>query len=260
MARGDKRRAEEQIRHLLQRGLEAYRRRIRQRASAILREFLQTQRLPKKLMLRDVQDIVEAVFGRRHRVPWLYRYLAEKKPWLARKWAWYLRNKTYWREKLEVLARELQLYRRYGDLIRKGDIYYALALMSAWADSYELTENELCTAVHALGPLGAATPYFRRITVYGSFSRFARYIKRLWPRRTYRVIIVLKDRSRTAEREADKGGEYIRDFGMGRKRYWIYSFRVLGKELPELVRQFEDELEVLQIWTLDPVPSSAQCR
>ena len=69
----------------------------------------------------------------------------------------------------------------------------------------------------------------------------------------------LDERDPRADKIADRGGVYITDFGQGRKKYGIYSFRVYGKELPSLVRMFGDELMVMQIWTIDPAPVAPEC-
>jgi hypothetical protein len=255
-----KRRTEEQVRYLLQRGLELHREKIRRRASMLIAEFLGIKRLPRRLTFRDVEHLIEAIFRGRTQVKWMYDWaLRYRGRWLAIKWAWYIRQKTYWRERFEEIAGAVDLYRRQYQALKKADIYYYLARLSAWADSYEKVEPEVCTAVRALGPVGEAVRFFRRITVYDGFMRLAMEVARAWPNRRYRVILALEDRDPKADRIADKGGVYITDFGQGRKRYGIYSFRVYGKELPQLVRQFGDELMVLQLWTIDPAPIAPEC-
>ena len=260
MSRRVYRSTEEHARYLLQRGLELYRKRIRARASQIIREFLGVARLPRRLTFRDVELILEAVFKGRTRVPFMFEWTMRfRGRWLAIKWAWYLRTKTYWRERLEELYKGLQEYRRQLALIRQGDIYWWLGRLSGWADSYEATEPEICTAVRSLGPAGEAVRYFRRITAWDGFNKLAWAVARNWPNRRYRVIIALHGRHPIADREADKGGVYVTDFGTGRKKYAIYSFRVYGKELPGLVRTFKDDIMVLQLWTIDPVPVAPEC-
>jgi hypothetical protein len=255
-----RRKTEEQTRYLLQRGLELHREKIRRRTSMLIAEFLGIRRLPRRLTFRDVEHLIEAVFRGHTQVRWMYEWVMRYRGrWLAIKWAWYIRQKTYWRERFEELARAVDLYRRQYQALKKADIYYYLARLSAWADSYEKVEPEICTATRALGPVGEAVRFFRRITVYDGFMRLATEVARAWPNRRYRVILALEDRNPQADREADKGGVYITDFGQGRKRYGIYSFRVNGKELPNLVKEFSDELMVMQIWTIDPAPIAPEC-
>ena len=253
------RRTEEQTRFLLQRGLELYRRRIRQRASAILREFLGVERLPRALTFRDVLDLVEAVFRGYRRVPWMYEWtLRYRGRWLAIKWAWYIRNKTYWREKFEKLAREIEVYRRMYRMATKYP-YDLLAHMSAWMDSYTLTEPELCTARQRFGDLAEILTRVRRLVLLDSFYRAALAIRGTWPNRMYRVVLFLTQRNRMADVTAEKGGAYFRDIGYGSGKYWVYSFRVYGKQVPQLIRQFEDDLEAAVLWTLDPPPAAENC-
>jgi hypothetical protein len=260
MTRRVYRSTEEQTRYLLQRGLELYRRRIRARVSRLIREFLRVERLPRRLTFRDVEAVLEAVFKGRTRVPFMYQWTMRfRGRWLAVKWAWYLRTKSYWRERLEELYKGLQEYRRQLALVREGDVWWVLGRLSGWADSYDATEPEVCTAVKALGPVGEAVRFFRRITVWDHFLRVAVAVARNWPNRRYRVILALHDRHPIADREADRGGVYVRDFGAGRKKYAVYSFRVYGKDLPELVRTFKDDIMVLQLWTIDPPPIAPEC-
>ena len=255
-----KRRTEEQNRYLLQRALEIYRKRIRQRASSVIAEFLGTRRPPIRPTVPQVRELVKAVFEGRRRVPWFYELvLRHRGRWLAIKWGWYIREKTYWREKFEDLARMLELYDKYYQMLRKGYIEYVLAEISAWADSYDIVEPELCTARLAKGPAGEAVRFFRRVTLYEGFRRFAFWLARLWPNRRYKVIIVIRQRNKQLEKIADKGGLYVRDFGFGSRRYWIYSFRVYGKDLQELLRPYLDIIEVLQVWTIDPPPIAPEC-
>jgi len=260
MSRRVYRSSEEQIRHFLQRGLELYRKRVRARASQIIREFLGVQRLPRKLTFRDVEAFLEAVFKGRTKVPFMFEWTMRfRGRWLAIKWAWYLRRKTYWRERLEELYKGLMEYKRQLSLLKEGDVYWWLGRLSGWADSYEVTEVEICTAVRAVGPVGEAIRYFRRITVWDSFLKTALAVARNWPNRRYRVVLALHDRHPVADREADRGGVYVTDFGAGRKKYAIYSFRVYGRDLPELVRTYRDDIMVMQLWTIDPVPVGPEC-
>jgi len=255
-----KRRTEEQTRYLLQRGLELHREKVRRRASALIAEFLGIKKLPRRLTFRDVEHLIEAIFRGRTQVKWMYDWVMRYRGrWLAIKWAWYIRQKTYWRERFEELARAVDLYRRQYQALKKADVYYYLARLSAWADSYEKVEPEICTAVKALGPVGEAIRFFRRVTVYDSFMKLATEVARAWPNRRYRVILALDERDPRADKIADKGGIYITDFGQGRKKYGIYSFRVYGRELPSLVRMFGSELMVMQIWTIDPAPVAPEC-
>ena len=255
-----RRRTEDQTRYLLQRGLELYREKIRRRASMLIAEFLRIKKLPRKITFRDVERLVEAIFKGRRQVKWMYEWVMKYRGrWLAIKWAWYIRKKTYWRERFEELDRAVELYRKQRQMLKKADIHYWLARLSAWADSYAPTEPEICTATKALGPIGEAVRFFRRITVYDGFMKLAMEVARAWPNRKYKVILALEDRSPKADRIADKGGIYITDFGQGRRRYGIYSFRVYGKELPQLVKMFEDVLLVMQIWTIDPTPIAPEC-
>lgn len=255
-----KRRVEEHNRYLLQRALELYKIRVRQRAARLIAEFLNIRRPPIRVTMPKVKQLVEAVFKGRRQVRWMYRLVLKYRGrWLAIKWGWYIRTHDYWREKFEELAKLVDLYYKYYRMISRGNIEYILARLSAWADSYEVAEPELCTARATLGPVGEAVKYFRRITVYDRFRIFAEQVARAWPNRRYKVIIAMKERSMRAERESDKAGLYVTDFGFGRKRYWIYSFRIQGKDLPELVRTYADMLEVLQIYTLDPPPVAPQC-
>jgi hypothetical protein len=251
---------EEQVRYYLQKGLRLYRERARARVSQTVREFLGVQKLPKRLTFRDAERILEAVFAGRKKVPFMFEWTMKfRGRWLAIKWAWYLRTKTYWRERLEELYRGLQEYKRQLALIKSFDVYWLLGRLSGWADSYDVTEPEVCTAAKALGPVGEAVRFFRRITVWDEFMRVAWSVARSWPNRRYRVIIALDDRHPIADREADRGGVYVTDFGAGRKKYAVYSFRVYGKEIPSLVKQFKDDIMVLQLWTIDPPPIAPEC-
>lgn len=253
------RRTEEHTRYLLQRGLELYRRRIRQKASAALREFLGVKRLPRALTFRDVLDLVEAVFRGHKKVPWMYEWtLRYRGRWLAIKWAWYIRNKSYWREKFEKLAQEIEVYRKMYHMATKYP-YDLLAHMSAWMDSYALTEPELCTAKQRFGDLAEILVNVRRLVLLDSFYRAALAIRGAWPNRLYRVVLFLTQRNRIADETSEKGGAYFRDIGYGLGKYWIYSFRVYGKQLPQLIRQFEDDLEAAVLWTLDPPPAAENC-
>jgi len=260
MSRRIYRASEEQIRHFLQRGLELYRKRVRARASQIIREFLGVQKLPRRLTFRDIELVLEAVFKGRTRVPFMFEWTMRfRGRWLAIKWAWYLRRKAYWRERLEELYKGLQEYKRQLALLKEGDVYWWLGRLSGWADSYDVTDVEVCTAVRAVGPVGEAVRYFRRVTIWDAFVKTAWAVARNWPNRRYRVILALRERSRIAEREADKGGVYVTDFGAGRRKYAIYSFRVYGRDLPELVRTYKDDIAVMQFWTIDPVPVGPEC-
>lgn len=253
------RRTEEHTRYLLQRGLELYRRRIRQKASAALREFLGVERLPRALTFRDVLDLVEAVFRGHKKVPWMYEWtLRYRGRWLAIKWAWYIRNKSYWHEKFEKLAQEIEVYRKMYHMATKYP-YDLLAHMSAWMDSYALTEPELCTAKQRFGDLAEILVNVRRLVLLDSFYRAALAIRGAWPNRLYRVVLFLTQRNRIADETSEKGGAYFRDIGYGSGKYWIYSFRVYGKQLPQLIRQFEDDLEAAVLWTLDPPPAAENC-
>jgi hypothetical protein len=253
------RRTEEQVRYLLQRGLEVYRRRIRQRASEILKEFLRIERLPRALTFREVVDLVEAVVrGRRH-VPWMYEWVLKYRGrWLAIKWNWYIRQKEYWRSKFENLARDLDLYRRMYNYVVKNT-KYLVARMTAWIDSKPLTEAELCTARAVFGDLAEVLHRMRRLVIYDDFMSWAAEIRRAWPNRMYRVVLFLSQRSRIAERNSDAGGLYVTDVGYGKERYWVYSYRVYGKDLPNLIRQFHDMLEAVVLWTVDPPPTARGC-
>jgi len=260
MFRRIRRKTEEQVKYLLQRGLELHREKIRRRASHLIAEFLGIERLPKRITFRDVEDLIEAIFKGRRQVRWMYNWtMRYRGRWLAIKWAWYIRNKTYWRERFEEIAHAVDLYKRQYQAIKKADIHYYLARLSAWADGYEKTEPEVCTAVKSLGPVGESVRFFRRITVWDEFMKLAIEVARAWPNRQYRVILALEDKDPKADQIADKGGVYITDFGQGRKRYGVYSFRVYGKELPRLIRMFGDELMAMQIWTIDPAPLDPDC-
>jgi hypothetical protein len=260
MARRVYRPSEEQIRYFFQRGLELYRKRLRAKTSQVIREFLGIRRLPRRLTFRDVEAVLEAVFRGRTRVSFMFEWTMKYRGrWLAIKWAWYLRTKTYWRERLEELYKDLQEYRRQAALLKDGDVWWPLGRISAWADSYEVTEAEICTATQALGPIGEAIRYFRRITVWDGFLRLAVSVAHNWPNRRYRVILALHERHPMADIEADKGGVYVTDFGAGRKKYAVYSFRVYGKDLPDLVRTYKDDIMVLQLWTIDPPPVGPGC-
>jgi hypothetical protein len=253
------RRTEEQVRYLLQRGLEAYRRRIRQRASEVLKEFLGVKRLPRALTFREVVDLVEAVLKGRRRVPWMYEWVLKYRGrWLAVKWAWYIRQKEYWRAKFEGLARDLDLYRRMYNYVVKNT-KYLVARMTAWADSRPLTEAELCTARAVFGDLAEVLHKMRRLVIYDDFLSWAYEIRRAWPNRLYRAVLFLSQRSRVAERDSDAGGLYAADVGYGRERYWVYSYRVYGKDLPDLVRRFHDLLEAVVLWSVDPPPTARGC-
>jgi hypothetical protein len=253
------RRTEEQVRYLLQRGLEVYRRRIRQRAVSVLKEFLRVERLPRALTFREISDLVEAVLkGRRH-VPWMYEWtLKYRGRWLAIKWAWYIREKEYWREKFLRLARDVENYRRmYGYVVKYPK--RLAARMSAWADSRPLSEAELCTAKVVFGDLAEVLHRMRRLTIYDDFMGWAAEIRRAWPNRRYRVVLFLSQKSRIADRTSDAGGLYTTDVGYGNERYWVYSYRVYGKDLPALIRQFTDDLEAVVIWSIDPPPTAKGC-
>lgn len=172
---------------MLQRGLEAYRKKIRQRATEILREFLMVQRLPRAMTFRDVLDLVESVMrGRRH-VPWMFEWVMRHRGrWLAIKWAWYIRQKEYWRSKFEDLAREIDLYRKMYNYVIKNT-KYLVARMSAWVDSKPLTEAELCTARVNFGDVANVLNAMRRLMIYDDFMAWAMEIRRAWPNRLYRV-------------------------------------------------------------------------
>ena len=136
MSRRVYRSSEEQIRHFLQRGLELYRKRVRARASQIIREFLGVQRLPRKLTFRDVEAFLEAVFKGRTKVPFMFEWTMRfRGRWLAIKWAWYLRRKTYWRERLEELYKGLMEYKRQLSLLKEGDVYWWLGRLSGCFNS-----------------------------------------------------------------------------------------------------------------------------
>lgn len=259
MPRQVKRRTEEQYRYLLQRGLELYRRRIRQRASALLREFLGIKRLPRTLTFRDVLDLVEAVFRGHRKVPWMYHWVEKYRgAWLAKKWAWYIREKEYWREQFMELAEIIDHYKRlYSTAVLAPK--QIIAHMTAWMDSQNLVEPERCTARKVLGPLAEILTYTRRLVLYDEFVSWAAHIARVWPNRLYRVVLFLSQRNRLADETSEKGGAYFRDIGWGIRKYWIYSYRVYGKQLPELVRQFEEDLESVVLWTLDPPPVAPEC-
>jgi len=253
------RRTEEHVRHLLHRGLEVYRRRIRQRASAILREFLRVERLPRALTFRDVVELVEAVVKGRRRVPWMYELvLRHRGRWLAIKWAWYIRQKEYWWEKFERLAMEVDLYRKMYQMVYKYP-HDLIARMSAWMDSYDITESELCTAKLNFGDLAEVLTRVRRLVIYDEFFKYALAIRHAWPNRLYRVVVFLDQRSRIADETSEKGGAYFRDIGYGTEKYWIYSYRVYGKDLPRLVRQFQDDMVAMMLWSVDPPPTAPRC-
>ncbi len=253
------RRTEERYRYLLQRGLEVYRKRIRQRATEIIKEFLRVRRLPRALTFREIADLVEAVVKGRRQVPWMYEWVLKYRGrWLAIKWAWYVRNKEYWREKFLRLAQDVENYRRmYGYVIKYPK--HLVARMSAWADSRPLSDAELCTAKTVFGDLAEVLHEMRRILIYDDFLSWAAEIRRTWPNRRYRVVLFLANRSRIADRVSDRGGLYTTDIGYGRERYWVYSFRVYGKDLPALVRQFKEDLEAMVLWTIDPPPTARGC-
>ncbi len=253
------RRTEEHYRFLLQRGLELYRRRIRQRASRLIAEFLNIKRLPRRLTFRDVLKIVEAVQKGRTKVPFMYHWVERYRgAWLAKKWAWYIREKTYWREQFEELAKIIDNYRRlYGMTVLAPK--QIIAHMTAWMDSQNLVEPELCTARGRFGELADVLTQVRRLVVWDEFMTWAVSIARVWPNRLYRVVLFLNQRNRLADETSERGGAYFRDIGYGTGKYWIYSYRVYGKQLPELIRQFDEDLESVMLWTIDAPPVAPEC-
>jgi hypothetical protein len=244
---------------LLQRGLEVYRRRIRQRAADLLKEFLGIRKLPRALTFRDVLDLAEAVIKGRKKVPWMYEWtLKYRGRWLAIKWAWYIREKEYWREKFLRLAQDVENYKRmYGYVVKHPK--YLIARMTGWMDSRPLSEAELCTARAVFGDLAEVLHRMRRLVIYDDFLGWAAEIRRAWPNRLYRVVLFMSRRSREADRTSDAGGLYTTDVGYGKERYWVYSYRVYGKDLPTLIRQFRDGLEAVVLWTVDPPPTAKSC-
>lgn len=259
MPRRAQRRTEEHYRLLLQRGLELYRRRIRQRASRLIAEFLGIERLPRRLTFREVVLITQAIFERRTRVPFMYQWVERYRGrWLAKKWAWYIRKKEYWRERFMELAEMIDHYKRLYNMVVLAP-KEVIAHMTAWMDSQNLVEPELCTAKGRFGELAEILTRVRRLVLYDEFMSWAANIARVWPNRLYRVVLFLSQRNRLADETSEKGGAYFRDIGFGNHKYWIHSYRVYGKQLPELVRQFEEDLEAVVLWTLDPPPVAPEC-
>lgn len=253
------RRTEEHYRYLLQRGLQIYRRRIRQRASRLIVEFLGIERLPRRLTFSDVVKVVQAIFEKQTKVPFMYRWVEKYRgAWLAKKWAWYIREKEYWRERFEEIAREIDNYKRLYNMAVLAP-KQLIAHMTAWMDSQNLVEPEMCTARGRFGELAEILTYVRRLVLYDEFISWAAHIARVWPNRMYRVVLFLNQRDRLADETSEKGGAYFRDLGWGNRKYWIYSYRVYGKQLPELIKQFEEDLESVVLWTLDPPPVAPEC-
>lgn len=254
------RRTEEHYRFLLQRGLEIYRRRIRQRASRLIAEFLGIEKLPRRLTFSDVVKVVQAVFGKRTKVPFMYHWVMKYRgSWLAKKWAWYIREKMYWRERFEELAKAIDhYYRVYRQAAAAPK--QVIAYMTAWMDAADISDEELCTARTAWGRLADVLTQVRRLVVWDEFMPWALAVRRAWPNRLYRVTIFLSERNRLAEETSEKGGAYFRDIGYGTGKYWIYTYRVYGKQLPELIRQFQDDMEAFVLWTVDPPPVAPPCR
>ncbi|MEM4964185.1 MAG: hypothetical protein QXT13_08565 [Pyrobaculum sp.] len=253
-------RTEVRYRKIFTRGLEVYRKQLRKRTSELLREVLGIERLPRRLTFRDAREVIKAVIEGRRRVKFMYDWARKYKgDWFARKWAWYLRSKEYWREKFEELYRELERYYKLYEYVHRNPLRLA-AEATAYVRGRQPTIEEKCAQYAKFGPFAEIFENQRSIIIYDNFLTFAKYIEQLWPQRRFRVTLAYRHYNPRAAIDAEDHGSYMRDVGYGKRPYMIYTYIVNGKDMIRFLKRVGYyDLDAMIVSSYDPVPTPMNC-
>ncbi|MEM4619807.1 MAG: hypothetical protein QW607_06285 [Desulfurococcaceae archaeon] len=225
-----------------------------------MKEVLGIERLPRRLTFRDAREVIKAVIEGRKQVKFMYNWARKYKgDWFAKKWAWYLRTKEYWREKFEELYRELEKYYKLYEYVKRNPMRLA-AEATAYVRGRQPTEEEKCAQYAHFGPFAKIFEDERSIIIYDGFLVFSKYLEEMWPHRRFRITLFYRHYNPRAAIDADNYGSYIRDMGYGRRQYLIYTYVVSGKDMPRFIKRVGYyDLEAMITSSYDPVPTPKNC-
>ncbi|MEM4620758.1 MAG: hypothetical protein QW607_11180 [Desulfurococcaceae archaeon] len=250
----------EYYKRVFERGLRYYKDFIRKRTGEVIREFLRVERLPRRLTYREAKDVIKSVVEGRKRVKFMYDWVMKYRgEWLAKKWSWYLRSKTFWREQFEELYREIERYEKLYQHVKRNYIRL-LAQITAYVRGTAPTEIERCAQYKRFGAFAKIFDEIRSIILRDTYMLYAVTLRDEWPNRRFRVTLFYRYRNVKAEKDSDDYGAYLRDVGYGRRPYFVYTFVVYGKELPDLLKRTGyHDLEAMVVVSFDRIPVPKDC-